>query len=557
MTIPKIPTVSSIGDGSSVIQSWCQQHGFEYIGETGGEITIVSMKSSEPRFTYIAETSSVSDEIYELAIEARHVTITFGGLRALRYAMNAIGDMVKRQAWQDGVQYDYPRFALRGIIEGFYGQPWNQEQRLDMLQFIASRNMNTYIYGPKDDAYHRERWRDLYDPQSYERLTEVFSKACEVGLDFYYCIAPGLSMRYSSEEDYRILVRKVRQMFEMGVRHFGLLLDDIPEKLQHPEDIAAYPDLVAAHVHLVNRFFEEIKQWDASIRLVACPTQYWGKGNERYISKLGGGLHPSIDLFWTGRNICSQEITLMEAAVFTQNTYRKPLYWDNYPVNDMEMTDEMHIGPYQQRDPHLYRFSRGIIANAMEFAESSKISISTVASYLWDPLRYDAELSWREAIEEIAGSKDYLDVLRFADNVRYSCLYPTDSPTLAAALMRFDFDYFYGDRMKAIDELAVLVTEMNTVAEKLQSDHLDNKALQHELLRWIRKYAAGCELLQACIAYFRSGDIGVLEEIRIQYLTYRGDATYVFADVLVAFLNKVTENGFDNNKNMDLKGSEF
>jgi hyaluronoglucosaminidase len=39
-------------------------------------------------------------------------------------------------------------FAIRGVIEGFYGNPWTQEQRLDCIRFIGARGMNTFVYGP-------------------------------------------------------------------------------------------------------------------------------------------------------------------------------------------------------------------------------------------------------------------------------------------------------------------------------------------------------------------------------------------------------------------------
>ncbi|AZN43268.1 protein O-GlcNAcase [Paenibacillus albus] len=542
-----MPTLSSQGTDSSVIQSWCERNGYAYLAEEQGDVRITAAKSRAARFTYIEETNTISDEIYELAIQGElpscEVSITYSAERGLRFALNALARMMKRGEWQEGVTFDYPRFPVRGIIEGFYGQPWSQSQRLKMLQFIASHNMNTYVYGPKDDMYHRERWQDLYDDEAYARLHDAFVETTTLGLDFYYSIAPGLSMRYSSESDFAALLRKVEQIHKLGVTDFCLLLDDIPEELQHQEDIEAYSDLVEAHIRLVNRFYAEIMKWSAAIKLIVCPTQYWGKGTERYISQLGSCIHPSIDLFWTGRNICSPEITLSEAAVFTQSTHRKPLYWDNYPVNDVEMTDEMHIGPYRQRDRHLYRFSRGVIANGMEYAESSKFAYATIADYLWNPEKYDPEASWREALEEIVGQADFADMLTFADNVRYSCLYLTDSPELAAELTRFNFTYFYGDREQAIHDLDQFFTNMLEAGSRLLIG-MDNQELHEELHRWLHKYVAGCVLMKDCVRYIRSQNPDELEQVRADYELYRKDLTYVFADVLMSFMNKVLDQYF-------------
>ena len=52
---------------------------------------------------------------------------------------------------------DWPAMRLRGAIEGFYGSPWTHEERMHQLAFYGDVKMNTYIYAPKDDPYHRER----------------------------------------------------------------------------------------------------------------------------------------------------------------------------------------------------------------------------------------------------------------------------------------------------------------------------------------------------------------------------------------------------------------
>ncbi len=46
-------------------------------------------------------------------------------------------------------------FQTRGVIEGFYGPPWSHQDRLDVLRFMGREGLNTYIYAPKDDPYHR------------------------------------------------------------------------------------------------------------------------------------------------------------------------------------------------------------------------------------------------------------------------------------------------------------------------------------------------------------------------------------------------------------------
>jgi hypothetical protein len=65
---------------------------------------------------------------------------------------------------------DFPSFAERGVVEGFYGTPWTHQDRVDILRFEGAHGMNVYYYAPKDDPYHRKLWRDAYPPEAQQRL---------------------------------------------------------------------------------------------------------------------------------------------------------------------------------------------------------------------------------------------------------------------------------------------------------------------------------------------------------------------------------------------------
>ena len=273
-------------------------------------------------------------------------------------------------------------FAIRGVIEGFYGRPWTHEQRLELIDFMGQRDMNLFMYGPKDDPLVRRDWRLAYDGPARARLQQLVERCHARGMDLAWCISPGLSIRYSDEADLAALQAKVASVAELGVTTFALLLDDIPRTLQHAEDRSAFRDLVSAHVHVVRRVFAALAP---GTRLIVCPTVYWGRGTEAYLADLADGIDQRIGIFWTGRAICSPTLDLADAEVFSRTTHRPVTYWDNYPVNDVAMTYELHIGPYRGRDPQLWRSADGIVANGMESFESSLIPIATIADYLRAP----------------------------------------------------------------------------------------------------------------------------------------------------------------------------
>ncbi|MEZ5190950.1 MAG: protein O-GlcNAcase [Schumannella sp.] len=337
---------------------------------------------------------------------------------------------------------------IRGVIEGFYGTPWTHAQRLDMIDFVASIGMNTFVYAPKDDALLRRDWRMPYSGPALDALAALIERCRSGGVGFVFALSPGLSMRYSEPADLDALLTKYRQVLELGATGIALLLDDIPPRLQHAGDVRAFPSLVAAQVVLVGRVHDALP----SVPLMVAPTRYWGKGDEPEIVELGRGLDPAIDIFWTGRAICSPELEEADARGFLAATGHAPLYWDNFPVNDVAMTGELHIGPYLGRDPGLAGIARGVIANAMPLAESSKVGLSSVAEYANDPAGFDPEAAWERALERVAGAD--LDAVRtFADAFRGSALCTDDSPRLADALARFAFEVEFGDRAGALEAL--------------------------------------------------------------------------------------------------------
>ena len=62
------------------------------------------------------------------------------------------------------------RSFLKGVIEGFYGRPWSQRQRLKLHVVMQELELNTYLYCPKDDLKHRVLWRECYTGDELQRL---------------------------------------------------------------------------------------------------------------------------------------------------------------------------------------------------------------------------------------------------------------------------------------------------------------------------------------------------------------------------------------------------
>ena len=466
------------------------------------------------------------DEHYRIQIDqVGAVTVTASSDRGRARADAHLQQLMGRGALQPASYDEFPRFAVRGVIEGFYGTPWTHEERLDMIEFMALHRMNTFVYSPKDDVFTRRRWREPYPEAELAELAETVRAAGVHQITFDYGISPGLSIRYTDPHEVELLLAKFAQVGALGVSDFLLLLDDIPATLQHPADLAGYDDLVSAQIDLIDQVRRGLDAIDPRIHLTVCPTYYNGRGDEPYISRLGAQTDPRIDLLWTGREICSPRLELADAATFVRSTHRPVVYWDNYPVNDVAMTAQLHLGAYLGRDPHLFRFSRGVIANPMERPESSKIALATIADYLWDPEGYDPQASWEAAIAEVAGPQDAEALLLFADNVRTSCLQESDAHLLTAALEQWEFQQQFGDPAAGREQLAALATRFVAAADQLLAPTAQNQVLAAELRPWLLVFRAGaCQLQQLAIG--------------LNPATHHGDSLppVVFGDVLDMFV---------------------
>ena len=467
----------------------------------GNILYITINKENTRRTEYLESACRLSGEKYFIVSEKQgedvKIAVTVSCRRGLFAALNRIKRMCESKEFIIGSAEDYPLFAVRGYIEGFYGKPWSEENRKMMLRLLSSYGMNTYYYAPKDDPYHRDKWSELYPENEMCRLSELAALCRENFVDFYYCIAPGLNMKYSSEADFERLCCKAKQLYEVGVANFGLLLDDIPENLWFDDDKAAFDgEAVNAHIDLIRRFRSFLTELDQKCRLTVCPLQYHGKGDEYYISKLGKGIPADVSIFWTGENICSQSLTVREAVAFENSTNRQPLYWDNFPVNDAEMLNEMHIGYLSGREKELYRYSKGIISNAMEYCLSSRIPLLTVCDYLWNPIAYDGFSSWQNACEIVLGDKKET-LMPFLDNLLTSCLKVENSPMLNSALASAQQFLFSGDECGAARAISEYISALEKCCNALKT--LDDPMLE-ELAPWAEKQYIALDLIKSAAA---------------------------------------------------------
>ena len=290
---------------------------------------------------------------------------------------------------------------MAGVIEGFYGPPWSHRDRLDMLAFLGRVGLTDYVYAPKNDPYHRDRWRDPYPPDARAQLGELAAAARAAGVRMHFAISPGGTMVYSDSLDYRTLRRKLADVRDLGIAHFALFFDDVPPRLSHAADRERYADLATAQAELINRLAADLRSEGAA--LTVTPTTYtdaWG--DQLYARRLGELTDATVPFFWTGADVVSPMITAADGDRWHGLLGRRVLIWDNYPVNDFARWRPF-LGPFRGRGPSLGRSIGGLVSNPMNEAHASMLPLATLAQYARAPGEYDPDAALARAADDLFG----------------------------------------------------------------------------------------------------------------------------------------------------------
>lgn len=289
---------------------------------------------------------------------------------------------------------DYPACAQRGVIEGFYGNPWSDSDRKSQFDFYGKNKMNIYVYGPKDDPYHRTKWRENYPDDKAAIIRGLAEAAKKNHVSFVWSIHTGGSIS-NSEADFKAVVKKLEHVYSLGVRNFSIFFDDFG---------GADADLQVAECNYVWDNF--IMKHDDLDRLSMCPTKYnaayasWNQ-NDAYLRGLGNGLRKGIEVMWTGAGVADM-INQGDLDFFkTATNGMAPFIWLNYPVNDY-CIGHMLMGKFYGNDQGDNAFGGKMTAftsNPMEYAEASKVALYGVADYAWNMKDYNPEANWERAIK--------------------------------------------------------------------------------------------------------------------------------------------------------------
>ncbi|WP_407077854.1 beta-N-acetylglucosaminidase domain-containing protein [Streptomyces phytohabitans] len=375
-----------------------------------------------------------------VALSGRGGDGLFHGVQTLRQLLDGTGGTVPGV-----VVRDWPTAAVRGVTEGFYGQPWTHEERLAQLDFLGRTKQNRYLYAPGGDQYREAtRWRDPYPAERRAEFRELAQRAAHRHVTLGWAVSPGQGLCFSSAGDRKALLRKLDGMYALGVRAFQLQFDDVSYDEWHcGADADRYgrgPEAAAkAQAELANAVAEHLAKREGAESLSVLPTEFYQEGSSAYRAALSRELADGVELAWTGVGVVPRTITGGELADVRDAFPGHPVVtMDNYPVNDYA-PDRLFLGPYQGRAPAVAAGSAAVLANAMEQPTVSRIPLFTAADYAWNPRGYRPDASWRAAVDDLAGPdpRTRAAVRALAGNDASSMLDGEESAYLRPAMKEF------------------------------------------------------------------------------------------------------------------------
>ncbi|MEG2117625.1 MAG: beta-N-acetylglucosaminidase domain-containing protein, partial [Clostridia bacterium] len=420
---------------------------------------------------------TAENEAYIIDTTENSITLSSKGAAGQYYAVKTFSNLLDENKMCGIKIEDSPETPTRGTIEGFYGKPWSHEDRLSIIKFSGDYKLNMYIYAPKDDLKHREKWRELYTETEKTKLLQLINTASENFVDYVYALSPGLDFDFSPakyDSELKLLVEKYDSIYNLGVRSFALFLDDIPHRTKAD---------AANHARLVNDFKKAFfSKHDDLKPLISVFVEYFDEYiTNDYTKTIAASLDKDVLVMWTGKGVVT--ISLSASSFSKPNAIydRKMFLWWNYPVNDY-VPNNLLLDGVRGLNKNINNAISGFVSNPMNQAETSKIPLFTLADYLWNPQEYSYSTSWEAAFKQLhpktsESTKAFSTILNGSIINNY-----TDSLDFVKFVKDFD-----GKDQKDIDALAEKFANMKKAAQDIKTNEVNKKFLA-EISPWLEKY---------------------------------------------------------------------
>ena len=517
-----------------------------------------------------ANTTGYSDDLFvasETKYDAHFVDINSNGRvtilgeddDAVYYGLATLDDAMETVAGQQltcATIEDYANMQYRGIVEGFYGKVYSVEDILSLFEYMEDNKMNTFVYGPKGDPYHLGNWRDEYpteitdEQRFYGMMTQddmrtITAAAAENNISFAWSIHPAMqnginfTNRDSVEQGIDDIMEKFSHMYDLGVRQFGVFVDDIDTGVAlRGSENQAYM-MAELQRRLEDKYNGSADPADHVAGTYYVPSFYaLGFGSSSQLETNLGAFREAnqgnnVIMMMTGSGVWSP-IRNSDLLKIQQYTGKKPVMWWNYPVND-NIDDQMlmnRIDSVYATDLDVTA-SLGVLSNPMNQAEASKVALYGVADYTWNTANFDVQSNWEESFASYTDDPAMQEALRvFASHAAKN----QDHTNINSVFNAYKSDS--SNYPAVLEEMQKIVDSCQLILTLKDSDDSKLVNLEEEIRPWVYRLNDMSQIIIDCIqamygeesqrfdhlmnAIYLSNGIDTLEKYKVESLEGQG-----------------------------------
>ena len=206
-----------------------------------------------------------------------------------------------------------------GIVEGFYGESLDFNDRNSIVKLLSENNLNYYLYAPKEDPFLRNHLDLEPTPEWQNAFKDFVDLSNESNVTIGVGLAP-INKKHTAD-----LAKKIELFMNLGVSSFSLLFDDIEQEFSLSEQL---------------ELFEQTKTKFNGINLNFCPTVYCSElitkdqNHEDYFNEFCSIFPKDEKFIWTGKKVISRNINKDCEKVLESFDSSNICIWDNYFTND-------------------------------------------------------------------------------------------------------------------------------------------------------------------------------------------------------------------------------
>lgn len=483
---------------------------------------------------YVQKNCNVSDDLFNktdsyylqvndgiVIVLGKDTDSVFYGLTTLYHIFNQLESHTIRNFSVE----DYADVVSRGFIEGYYGNPWATDDRIDLMKWGGYYKLNSYFYAPKDDPKHNANWKELYSDEEIKTKIEPLAKAGnESKCRFVFALHPYMynAIRYPNgypqnvekpikdgtysekqyQEDLQAMQAKFKQVIDAGVRQIAILADDAGN-VGADNYIKTLNDMTA-WVKEMQKDYPDLK-----LSIPFCPEEYGGNGEEYY-----SRMPENIQIVMTGGRVWG-EVTNEFTNTFIENTQRSPYLWINWPCSDGSKKHLIMGGYDNFLHPGVNSNNvQGIVLNPMQQSEPSKVAIFGNACYSWNiwETKEEADKAWDDSFK-------YVD---------HNSAFVTKSSDALKELSKHMINQNMDSRVVSLEESVDLKVKLESFKESMNA----NTVTQEQVNELISEFTI---LQEASKTYRNSGNNRIKNQI-IYWLDCWDDTT----ESALSYLNAIS-----------------